>query len=145
MSDVAKKARAAMKAKAQRLGADRPLEKVDSSTFTPPELLNADVKTGMRPISRRAFKKGGKVMGDCAPTRADRAPRKSGGKAAGTVLNVTDDASTAAFMDFAIAQFGSINIVAPCAEGCDFGADIKIGFLHTDKIGRHLQPRVTHQ
>ena len=81
MSDVAKKARAAMKAKAQRLGADRPLEKVDSSTFTPPELLNADVKTGMRPISRRAFKKGGKVMGDCAPARADRAPRKSGGKA----------------------------------------------------------------
>jgi hypothetical protein len=44
-------------------------------------LLNADVKTGMRPISRRAFKKGGKVMGDCAPIRADRAPRKSGGKA----------------------------------------------------------------
>jgi len=44
-------------------------------------LLNADVKTGMRPISRRQFKKGGKVMGDCAPTRADRAPRKSGGKA----------------------------------------------------------------
>jgi len=81
MSETAKKARAAMKAKAQRLGADRPLEKVDSSTFTPPELLNADVKTGMRPISRRAFKKGGKVMGDCAPTRADRAPRKSGGKA----------------------------------------------------------------
>jgi hypothetical protein len=81
MSETAKKARAAMKAKAQRLGADRPLEKVDSSTFTPPELLNADVKTGMRPVSRRQFKKGGKVMGDCAPTRADRAPRKSGGKA----------------------------------------------------------------
>ena len=81
MSDVAKKARAAMKAKANRLGSDRSLEKVDSSTWTPAELLNADVKTGMRPISRRAFKKGGKVMGDCAPTRADRAPRKSGGKA----------------------------------------------------------------
>jgi hypothetical protein len=70
-----------MKTKAQRLGADRPLEKVDSSTFTPPELLNADVQTGMRPVSRRQFKKGGKVMGDCAPTRADRKPRKSGGKA----------------------------------------------------------------
>lgn len=81
MSDVAKKARAAMKAKAQRLGSDRPTEKVDSSTWTPAELLNADVKTGMRPISRRAFKKGGKVMGECAPARADRAPRKSGGKA----------------------------------------------------------------
>ena len=81
MSDVAKKARAAMKSKAQRLGSSRPLEKVDSSTWTPPELLNAQAKTGMRPVSRRQFKKGGKVMGDCAPTRADRAPRKSGGKA----------------------------------------------------------------
>jgi hypothetical protein len=81
MSDVAKKARAAMKAKAQRLGSDRPLEKVDSSSWTPPELLNADVKTGMRPVSRRQFKKGGKVVGECAPVRADRKPRKSGGKA----------------------------------------------------------------
>jgi hypothetical protein len=81
MSDVAKKARAAMKAKAMRLGSDRSLEKVDSSSYTPPELLNADVQTGMRPVSRRQFKKGGKVMGDCAPTRADRKPRKSGGKA----------------------------------------------------------------
>ena len=81
MSDIAKKARAAMKAKAQRLGSDRPLEKVDSSTWTPSELLNADAKTGMRPVSRRQFKKGGKVVGEAAPVRADRKPRKSGGKA----------------------------------------------------------------
>ena len=81
MSDVAKKARAAMRAKAMRLGSDRPLEKVDSSSYTPPELLNADVQTGMRPVSRRQFKKGGKVVGECAPTRADRKPRKAGGKA----------------------------------------------------------------
>jgi hypothetical protein len=70
-----------MKAKAQRLANDRPTERVDSSTFTPPEMLNADVKTGLRPISRRAYKSGGKVAGECAPTRADRKPRKSGGKA----------------------------------------------------------------
>ena len=81
MSDLAKKARAAMKSKAQRLGADRPTERVDSSDFTPPELLNADIKTGMRPISRRAFKKGGKVVGAACEARADRKPRKSGGKA----------------------------------------------------------------
>jgi hypothetical protein len=81
MSDTAKKARAAMKAKAQRLGSDRSTEKVDSSTWTPAELLNADVKTGMRPISRRQFKAGGKVTGDCSAPRADRTPRKSGGKA----------------------------------------------------------------
>jgi hypothetical protein len=81
MSDMAKQARAAMKAKAKSLTADRPLEKVDSSTWSPPELLNADVKTGMRPISRRAFKSGGKVQGACAAPNLGRSPRKSGGKA----------------------------------------------------------------
>jgi len=81
---MAKTAREAMKAKAQRLGSSRPLEKVDSSTFVPPELLNADVKTGLRPVSRRAFKKGGKVMGDCNAPRGDRKPRKSGGKTEAT-------------------------------------------------------------
>ena len=84
MSSMAKTAREAMKAKAQRLGSSRPLEKVDSSTFVPPELLDADVKTGLRPISRRAFKKGGKVMGEACEARADRKPRKSGGKAEAT-------------------------------------------------------------
>lgn len=81
MSDLAKKAREAMKAKAKRLGSDRPLQKVDSSTFVPPELLNADVKTGLRPVSRRAYKSGGKVEGACGPTRADRKARKNGGEA----------------------------------------------------------------
>ena len=84
MSDTAKKARAAMKAKAHRLGSDRPLEKVDSSTWTPDPMINADVKTGLRPVSRRQFKKGGKVVGKVhgeeAMQRADRKPRKSGGE-----------------------------------------------------------------
>ena len=68
-----------MKQKAKRLcGATS--EKVDASTFTPAEPLNADVKTGARPISRRAFKVGGKVHGAEAMTHAGRTPRKSGGK-----------------------------------------------------------------
>lgn len=70
----AKSLREAMKAKAKRL-AGASSEKVDSSTFTPAEPLNADVKTGMRPISRRAFKTGGKVEGEDNERRADRAPR----------------------------------------------------------------------
>ena len=49
--------------------------KVDASTWTPDEALNADVKTGMRPISRRAFKAGGKVDGDEAKGNLSRAPR----------------------------------------------------------------------
>lgn len=75
----AKSLREAMKQKAKRLcGATS--EKVDASTFTPAEPLNADVKTGARPVSRRAFKVGGKVSGAEAMTHAGRTPRKSGGK-----------------------------------------------------------------
>ena len=81
MSEMAKAARAAMKKKAEGMTKADPHQKVDSSTWTPPEALNADVQTGMRPVSRRAFKKGGKVVGEKAPARADRAPRKSGGTA----------------------------------------------------------------
>jgi len=79
MSDMAKQARKAMKAKAERLGGDRPMEKVDSSTFTPPEMLNANVKTGMRPISRRAYKSGGKVQGAKGPANMGKSVR-SGNK-----------------------------------------------------------------
>jgi len=70
----AKSLREAMKAKAKRL-AGASSEKVDSSTFTPAEPLNTEAKTGMRPISRRAFKTGGKVEGADNEQRADRSPR----------------------------------------------------------------------
>lgn len=80
MYDVAKKAREAMKAKAKRL-ASEPSQKVDSSTWTPPEPLNADIKTGMRPVSPRAYKEGGKVAGGTCKVNLGRKPRKSGGRA----------------------------------------------------------------
>jgi hypothetical protein len=76
---MAKEARAAMKSKAKRLGTTDPHQKVDASSWTPPEPLNADIKTGLRPVSRRAFKKGGKVMGEHGVAHAGRKPRKSGG------------------------------------------------------------------
>ncbi len=79
MYDIAKKSREAMKSKAKRL-ATPSKEKVSSADWTPPEELNADVKTGLRPLSRRAFKSGGKVAGECSKMRADRKPRKAGGK-----------------------------------------------------------------
>lgn len=80
MYDTAKKAREALKSKARRLATEK-TGKVSSSDWTPPEELHADVKTGARPISRRAYKSGGKVDGSCGPMRADRKPRKAGGKA----------------------------------------------------------------
>jgi hypothetical protein len=75
MSEAAKSARAAMKEKASRLAKGDPRKKVDASSWTPPEPLEADVKTGLRPISRRAFKKGGKVVGEMAEHHAGRMPR----------------------------------------------------------------------
>ena len=87
MSELSKKARAAMKSKAQRLGANSAAGKVDASTFTPAEDLDAGVKTGMRPLTKRAFKKGGKVEGDKVPARADRKARKSGGRIGNEIVN----------------------------------------------------------
>jgi hypothetical protein len=80
MNDMAKSARKAMKDKAKRLTSD-PHMKVDASDWTPSEPLNADAQTGPRPVSRRAFKKGGKVMGEPTKMHAGRKPRKSGGSA----------------------------------------------------------------
>lgn len=82
MSELAKKARSAMRDKISRLMRTDPKAKVDGSSYIPPEPLDADVKTGLRPVSRRQFKKGGKVvMMDGKPVkfRADRKARKNGG------------------------------------------------------------------
>ena len=81
MSDLAKSSRNAMREKAVRLTSGEPHTKVDSSTWTPPEMENAGVKTGARPISKRQYKSGGKVHGGMAKKRSDRMARKSGGKA----------------------------------------------------------------
>jgi hypothetical protein len=80
MYEMAKKGREAMKSKARQLAGEKN-QKVDSSDWTPAEPMNTEAKTGMRPISRRAFKSGGKVSGEACEPRSDRAPRKSGGKA----------------------------------------------------------------
>jgi hypothetical protein len=79
-----------MKGKIKRLTSGEPKAKVDASSWTPPEMMNTEAKTGMRPISRRAFRKGGKVIEKCeggeAMKRADRKQRKSGGRSLVTDL-----------------------------------------------------------
>lgn len=91
MSELAKAARAAMKKKAAQMG-KQSTEKVDSSDWTPAAPLNADKKTGLKPISRRAFKSGGKVEGECGAKRADKMPRK--GKLSGGALGRYAKAAT---------------------------------------------------
>jgi hypothetical protein len=84
MYEMAKKAREAMKSKAKALAAPGKGQMVSSADWSPPEMLDADVKTGLRPISRRAFKKGGKVIGESAKADMGKKPRKSGGKTEAT-------------------------------------------------------------
>jgi hypothetical protein len=78
MSAMSESARSKAKSKAERLvkgnsGA------VDASGWREPTDEHGDVQTGMRVLSRRAFRRGGKVAGEHAAARADRRPRKAGG------------------------------------------------------------------
>jgi len=70
--------------KASRLAHGDPKQKVDSSTWTPPEAMEPQAQTGMRPVSKRAFKRGGKVVsaeGNKAVHHVGHKPRKSSGRA----------------------------------------------------------------
>ena len=81
MSEMSRTARRAMRAKIHRL-TSAGSGKVDASDYGPEQVLNSEAKTGMRPISRRAYKKGGKVVassGADAPQNAGKKPR-SGNK-----------------------------------------------------------------
>jgi hypothetical protein len=79
MSEMAKEARAKMREKAKRMTeAGDPHKKVDASSWEPTEQLNANAKTGLRPVSRRQFRKGGKVLGKESAKHAGKKPRKTG-------------------------------------------------------------------
>lgn len=77
MSEASKNARAAMRAKAKRLSSERSPDKVDASDWKQETNMNANKKTGMRPVSPRTYKHGGKVQGDRGPRRADKAARSA--------------------------------------------------------------------
>ena len=83
--DYHKEAKASRAKKLKSYKSADPHQKVDSSDWTPAEPLNTEAKTGLRPVSRRQYKRGGKVMhkieGAHSKMRHDRKGRKSGGKA----------------------------------------------------------------
>jgi hypothetical protein len=93
MSAMAEKARSKAKEKVTRLTTD-PHQKVDASSWRPSEPMDADAQTGPRPISRRQFKRGGKVHGDKAAMHAGRKPRAKGGALTATSL-INRDVKTA--------------------------------------------------
>jgi hypothetical protein len=78
MSAMAQRARDRAKSKVARItratsGA------IDASGWTEPKDMHADSQTGPKPISRRQFKRGGKVEGSRGIMHAGRKPRASGG------------------------------------------------------------------
>src|ERR1700744_4133323 len=79
MSSMSEEARSKSKSKAERLVRADPRERVDASGYMPDGAMDADVVTGPRPITRRQFRRGGKVAGESSPARADRKPRAAGG------------------------------------------------------------------
>lgn len=81
MYDDAKRYRASAKERAHRMATGDPHQKVDASDWTPPEPLETEAKTGMRPVSPRQYKRGGKVHGEAAKQNAGRKMRKAGGRA----------------------------------------------------------------
>lgn len=85
-AELAKKAREASKAKAERMTTD-PHQKVDASSWTPGKFDDSGAPDGLRPISKRQFRRGGKVDGDKAMARADRKPRATGGATASELIN----------------------------------------------------------
>lgn len=115
MSEMARKARADMRAKAKRLTTD-PHKKVDASSWTPPEPLEGDRKTGARPIRPRIYKAGGRVQGD-RTRRADKAARADGGRATANAI---------------------VNRNVPAANKEEFGSYHKGGFKKGGRAKREM-------
>lgn len=93
MSTMSKKLREASKSKARDMVRNDPHEKVDASNYKPDGALNGDVQTGMRVLSRRQYRSGGKVEGSKSCAHAGRKPRATGGKALAEALVNRDDRS----------------------------------------------------
>mgnify|MGYP000184411670 CR=1 FL=1 len=80
MHEYLKQSREGAAKKLKGIQSGEPHTKVDASSWSPPEMLEADKQNGMRPVSKRQYKSGGKVHGEHAKKRADRKARKEGGR-----------------------------------------------------------------
>jgi len=132
MDMIRKSSRKAAMDKAKKLAGGDPHEKVDASSWYPPEAMESEVKTGMRPVSKRAFKRGGKVAhaeGHVAHKHAGKKPRKSGGSAMPTVDR---------FMN---KDFKKANDFRDGSENQHVGAMKRGGRAHKDAGGMLGDPR----
>ena len=157
MSEMAKAARAAMKQKAKRLTTD-PHKKVDASSWEPEEPMNTEAKTGLRPVSPRAFKRGGKVgmkaEGCASAPNAGRKARKDGGKISDLVnAKINRNVKEANASEFGRPHIGGLKkggragkmdgggMMAPASLGTSMG-DPRLGIVQKDRMNMTNQPGV---
>ena len=157
MSEMAKAARAAMKQKAKRLTTD-PHKKVDASSWEPEEPMNTGAKTGLRPVSPRAYKRGGKVGmnagGSASAPNAGRKARKDGGKISDLInAKVNRNVKEANASEFGRPHIGGLNkggrtgkmdgggMMAPASLGTSMG-DPRLGIVQKDRMSMTNQPGV---
>ena len=157
MSEMAKAARAAMKQKAKRLTTD-PHKKVDASSWEPEEPMNTGAKTGLRPISSRAYKRGGKVGmnagGSASAPNAGRKARKDGGKIRDLInAKVNRNVKEANASEFGKPHVGGMKkggrtgkmdgggMMAPASLGTSMG-DPRLGIVQKDRMSMTNQPGV---
>jgi hypothetical protein len=86
MSELAIAARAKAREKVERLTRSSN-GTVDASGWKEPLGMQADVQTGPRVLSRRQFRRGGKVGGEDAKPHVGRKPRASGGMTSTEFIN----------------------------------------------------------
>lgn len=84
MYELAKKSREDMKSKARRLAGEKD-QKVDSSDWSPAAPLNADIKTGARPIMRPSSKGVGESIAASDTKAAIGNPKRGAYKSGGAV------------------------------------------------------------
>jgi len=108
MHEYLKAARDGAAKRLKDIESGEPHTEVDSSTWTPPAMENAGKKTGMRPVSPRQYKSGGKVHGDMSKKRADRKARKSGGRALTVDSLINRDAKEANFQRDGVKHIGGM-------------------------------------
>ena len=157
MSEMAKAARAAMKQKAKRLTTD-PHKKVDASSWEPEEPMNTGAKTGLRPVSPRAYKRGGKVGmnagGSASAPNAGRKARKSGGEVKKWVdAKVNRNVKEANASEFGRPHIGGLKkggragkmdgggMMSPASLGTSMG-DPRLGIVQKDRMTMNNQPGV---
>lgn len=90
---MAERARSKAKEKVERMTRSNS-GRIDASGWKEPTGEKAEVQTGPRPISRRQFKRGGKVHGEKPAMHAGRKPRAKGGALTATSL-INRDVKTA--------------------------------------------------